>query len=181
MCLLGGGANVYIRDKNGETSIQAVVLNTQWDVLDVMLPFCGASYKDQDMASWLWVAIRRGLTAASWKELPSAAVSQSDLLHMSAHCSSSRSTAFMLGQGSPVDALRAKDGQTALHVAVLANSERVVQLLLAFAADSSIIDAQGRTAIYHAAHDGRLALVQILLDQAPQLIDSAVQVRGFEP
>lgn len=176
LCILKSGANVYIRDKGGETPIQAVALHKHWDMLEVMLPFCGSSYLDQDKASWLWVAIKRGLTAASWKDLQQATC-ETDLLHMSAQCSSCQSVAFLLGQGWQVDARRVIDGQTALHVAVLANSERVVQLLLAFSADMSIIDKAGRTVVYHAAHDGRLALVKLLLDQAPLLLDSAVQVR----
>lgn len=62
--------------------------------------------------------------------------------------------------------MRSTEGFTPLHLAARAQSTSVASLLLASGADSSIVDASGRTALHYAAQTGNWSLFHSLHEHA---------------
>ena len=72
----------------------------------------------------------------------------------------------LLDEGADIDATDRANGQTALHIATIANHEAVVRALISRKANVAMHDAQGHSALHYAVYHDSDALVKLLATEA---------------
>ncbi|GAM42358.1 ankyrin repeat domain protein [Talaromyces pinophilus] len=146
--LLGGGVNPVQRDCNKQTALHRAIWGGSKIVVEQMLQSsCGQALVN--------IQDELGRTA----------------LHCAAERGNQNMVRCLLANGADPDIQCYRGKQTALHVAISRNSEEVVQVLLqgpnGKKSNPGIRDERGRMAIYCAAEQGNLALVELLSHERP--------------
>jgi len=154
--LIGHGAQVNVRDKDGRTPLHGAV---------------GSG--DEDVAT---------LLVASGADVNAADNNGRTPLHAAARRGSTDVVRLLIDSGAKVDA-RDNKGSTPLHAATVGTRDDLIELLLAKGADINGADKDGRTPVEYAAQGGNFHCVQFLASKGAKAASSneADRTRAEDP
>lgn len=140
--LLSRGAKVGMTDENGATALWYAAYHGNSEIITVLLAAGAAPDRaNNDGETPLQMAAKEGHEAC---------------------------VAVLLRETVNVNSRAAESGKTPLMTASYVGAEGCVRLLLGASADSSLVDAAGRSALWEACFKGHMAVVkQLLLHGAP--------------
>lgn len=186
--LLRAGANVNAADSSGQTPLMIAAWGSRPEEMLKTLLDAGAKASvnaraDDGMTALMYALAwgeeataraKAGLLRAAGASVNDADAEGRTVLMLAARRNAAETIRTLLDAGAKTTVnARAKDGQTALHHAVIgsgggepASSAAAVRALLAAGADVNAADATGRTALMYAArmyHDSRLEMTRELI------------------
>ncbi len=172
--LLAGGADVHLRNRDGETALKRAAMSSAADAAHLLLR-AGSPPDTLDVWGWspLTIAAYDGDAATAAELLKAGA--KPDLtgrdatpLMLAAERDADGVARLLLAHGAKVD-LRNSRGKTALMVASERGYLAVVRLLLQHGADPRIRTRGGDTALSLARRNGQAAVVRALRQQERSL------------
>jgi ankyrin repeat protein len=181
--LLERGADAAASRKDGGNSIMLAASKDRVDVLKLLLRAPNVltaciNEQAQNGATALIVASAHGATAAVEALIAAGADVHlaTNTGHTALHFASNADIARLLWNAGARDAL-SNENMTALSSACIKNKPDVVEFLLQRGLDVNALHG-GRTALMHAAHDGHLDVLRVLLAADPPVLVNLQDGRG---
>ncbi|KAK7074366.1 hypothetical protein SK128_009451 [Halocaridina rubra] len=166
--LLGSGADILAKDKDGYTPLHVAIAAGKEDIVYELIQFGKATKRNT----------ADSINASNnMRKTP---------LHFAAHTGHLRISEMLLDAGAVITA-KDKDGYTPLHVAIAAEKEDIVRKLMQFIKNRkenlhSLLNARNKiqkTPLHFAVHTGNMAILKLLLDAGANIF--AKDADGFTP